>query len=66
MNNQTQLFSLFQNLPRDHLPRRIMHARFPLLLGNAEDLLHERGIEIGHKTVRFWWNRLPAFRRAMD
>ncbi len=22
-----------------------------------EDLLHERGIDITHETVRFWWNR---------
>jgi len=22
-----------------------------------EDLLHERGIEISHETVRYWWNR---------
>ena len=27
-----------------------------------EDLLHERGIEISHETVRFWWNRFgPMF-----
>jgi hypothetical protein len=23
---------------------------------NVEDLLAERGIDIGHETVRFWWN----------
>lgn len=27
-----------------------------------EDLLHERGIDISHETVRFWWNRFgPLF-----
>ena len=27
-----------------------------------EDLLHERGIDISHETVRFWWNRFgPMF-----
>ena len=27
-----------------------------------EDLLHERGIDISHETVRFWWNRFgPIF-----
>ncbi|WP_371134613.1 IS6 family transposase [Phreatobacter sp.] len=26
-------------------------------LRNVEDLLHERGIDITHETVRFWWNR---------
>jgi putative transposase len=35
----------------------MMYVRFPLSLRNVEDLLHERGIEISHETVRFWWNR---------
>lgn len=33
-----------------------------LSLRNVEDLLHERGIEINHETVRFWWLRFgPIF-----
>ncbi len=40
----------------------MLYVRFPLLLRNVEDLLHERGIEISHETVRFWWNRFgPLF-----
>ena len=35
----------------------MLYVRFPLSLRNVEDLLHERGIEISHETVRFWWNR---------
>lgn len=35
----------------------IMYVRFPLSLRNVEDLLHERGIDISHETVRFWWHR---------
>ena len=35
----------------------MMYIRFPLSLRNVEDLLHERGIDICHETVRFWWNR---------
>ena len=31
--------------------------RFPLSLRNVEDLLHERGIDITHETVRVWWGR---------
>lgn len=31
-----------------------MYIRFPLLLRNVEDLLHERGIYIRHETVRSW------------
>lgn len=32
-------------------------VRLPLFPRTVEDLLHVRGIDIGHKTVRFWWNR---------
>jgi len=40
----------------------MMYVRFPLSLRNVEDLLHERGIDICHETVRFWWNRFgPMF-----
>ena len=40
----------------------MLYVRFPLSLRNLEDLLHERGIEISHETVRFWWNRFgPMF-----
>ena len=36
--------------------------RFPLSLRHVEDLLHERGIEVNHETIRFWWNRFdPIF-----
>ena len=39
-----------------------MYVRYPLSLRNVEDLLHERGIDICHETVRFWWNRFgPLF-----
>jgi len=39
-----------------------MYVRFPLSLRNVEDLLHERGIDICHETVRFWWHRFgPMF-----
>jgi putative transposase len=40
----------------------MMYVRFPLSLRNVEDLLAERGIDISHETVRFWWNRFgPMF-----
>ena len=40
----------------------MLYARFPLSLRNVEDLLHERGIDVSHETVRFWWNRFgPMF-----
>jgi putative transposase len=36
----------------------MMYVRYPLSLRNVEDLLAERGIDISHETVRFWWNGL--------
>jgi putative transposase len=40
----------------------MMYVRFPLSLRNVEDFLNERGIEISHETVRYWWNRFdPLF-----
>ena len=39
----------------------MMYVRYPLSR-NVEDLLAERGIDISHETVRFWWNRFgPMF-----
>jgi putative transposase len=35
----------------------MMYVRYLLSLRNVEDLLDERGIDISHETVRFWWNR---------
>lgn len=33
-----------------------MFIRFPVSLRSVEDLLHERGIDLSRKTVRYWWN----------
>ena len=44
----------------------MMYVRFPLSLRNVEDLLHERGIDICHETVRYWWNKFgPLFAREI-
>ena len=40
----------------------MMYVWFPLSLRNVEDLLFERGIDLCHEMVRFWWNRFgPMF-----
>lgn len=40
----------------------MLYVRFPLSLRNVEDLLHERGIDVSHETVRCWWSRFgPMF-----
>lgn len=40
----------------------MMYIRFLLSLGNVEDLLHERGIDVSYESFRFWWQRFgPKF-----
>ncbi len=38
------------------------YMRVPFSMQSVEDLLHERGIEVSHETVRYWWRRFgPMF-----
>ena len=40
----------------------MLYVRYPLSLRNVEDLLHERGIDLCHETVRLWVDRFgPMF-----
>ena len=55
--SQRSPFRYFKTSPEIIRLAVMMYIRFPLSLRNVEDLLHERGIEISHETVRFWWNR---------
>jgi putative transposase len=55
-------FKGFQSSPEIIRLAVMLYVRFPLSLRNVEDLLHERGVEISHETVRFWWHRFgPMF-----
>jgi putative transposase len=55
-------FRYFNSSPEIIRLTVMMYIRFPLSLRQVEDLLFERGIDICHETVRFWWNRFgPMF-----
>ena len=55
-------FKYFKTSPEIIRLAVMLYVRFPLSLRNVEDLLHERGIEVSHETVRFWWQRFgPMF-----
>ena len=55
-------FSRFKSSPEVIRLVVMMNVKYPLSLRNVEDLLHERGIDICHETVRHWWNRFgPMF-----
>ncbi|WP_425053506.1 IS6 family transposase [Psychromarinibacter sp. S121] len=55
-------FRYFKTSPEIIRLAVMMYIRFPLSLRNVEDLLHERGIDVSHEAVRFWWLRFgPMF-----
>lgn len=55
-------FRYFKTSPEIIRLTVMMYIRFPLSLRNVEDLLHERGVEVSHETMRYWWNRFgPMF-----
>jgi putative transposase len=65
MKNQNP-FRYFKTSPEIIRLAVMMCIRFPLSLRNVEDLLHERGVDICHETVRYWWNRFgPLFAREI-
>ena len=62
MSQASNPFRYFHSSPEVIRLVVLMYVRFPLSLRNVEDLLHERGIDICHETVRLWWNRFgPLF-----
>jgi putative transposase len=55
-------FKYFKTSPEIIRLAVMLYVRFPLSLRNVEDLLHERGIDVSHETVRYWWHRFgPIF-----
>ena len=55
-------FRYFNSSPEIIRLTVMLYIRYPLSLRHVEDLLFERGIDICHETVRFWWNRFgPMF-----
>lgn len=57
-------FRYFNSSPEVICLAVMMYIWFPLSLRNVEDLLHERGIDVSHETIWFWWNRFgPLFAR---
>ena len=62
MMKNHNIFRYFKTSPEVIRLAVMMYIRYPLSLRNVEDLLHERGIDICHETIRYWWNRFgPVF-----
>jgi putative transposase len=44
----------------------MMYVRFPLSLRNIKELLHERGIDVCHESLRRWVGRFePVFAKQI-
>lgn len=55
-------FKYFKTSPEIIRLAVMLYVRFRLSLRNVKGLLHERGIEVSHETVRYWWQRFgPMF-----
>ena len=50
-------FCYFNSSPEVIRLTVMMYVRYPLLLRQVDDILLERGIDIYHETIRYWWNR---------
>ncbi len=62
MMSKPSPFRYFKTSPEIIRLAVMLYIRFPLSLRNVEDLLHERGVDVSHETVRFWWQRFgPMF-----
>lgn len=48
-------FKYFKTSPEIIKLAVMYYVRYPLSLRNVEDILHERGIDICHETIRYWW-----------
>src|SRR5210317_684323 len=60
--SKTSPFKWFKTSPEIIRLAVMLYVRFPPSLRNVEDLLHERGVDVSHETVRFWWHRFgPMF-----
>jgi len=51
------VFKYFKTNPEIIRLAVMYYVRYPLSFRQVEDILHERGVDICHETVRFWVNR---------
>jgi putative transposase len=55
-------FRYFKSSPEIIRLAVMLYVRWPLSLRKVVDLLNERGIDVSHETICFWWIRFgPMF-----
>ena len=55
--NQSNPFKYFKTSPEIIRLAVMYYVRYPLSYRQVEDILHERGIDICHETIRYWVER---------
>ena len=56
------LFCYFKTSPEIIKLAVWCYVRLPLSLRQVEDIVHDRGVDVCHETIRFWLNRFgPVF-----
>jgi putative transposase len=55
--NRENPFKYYKTSPEIIKLAVIYYIRYPLSLRQVEDILHERGIDVCHETIRYWWNK---------
>ena len=55
--NQSNLFKYFKTSPEIIRLAVMYYVRYPLSYRQVEDILHERGIDVCHETIRYWVER---------
>ena len=53
-------FKYFKTSPEIIRLAVMYYIRYPLSFRQVEDILHERGVDICHETVRFWVERFGS------
>ena len=53
-------FKYFKTLPQNHSLGGYVLRALPAEFSQVEDILHERGIDICHETIRFWVDQFGA------
>jgi putative transposase len=48
-------FRYFKTSPEIIRLAVMLYVRFPLSLRIAEDLLHERRVDVSYESIRYWW-----------
>ena len=54
--SQKNPFKYYKTSPEIIKLAVMYYIRYPFSLRQVEDILHERGIDICHETIRYWWN----------